>query len=56
MNILEIVIMVVLVIIIVGGISIPPDIQTIVGGVPGIIIILFILMQALHKVWFRSAM
>jgi hypothetical protein len=41
MNILEIVIMVVLVIIIVGGISIPPDIHSIVGGVPGIIIILF---------------
>jgi hypothetical protein len=34
--------MVVLVIIIVGGISIPSDIQSIVGGVPGIIIILFI--------------
>jgi hypothetical protein len=42
MNILEIVIMVVLVIIIVGGISIPSDIHSIVGGVPGIIIILFI--------------
>ena len=41
MNILEIVIMVVLVIIIVGGISIPSDIHSIVGGVPGIIIILF---------------
>lgn len=42
MNILEIVIMVVLVIIIVGGISIPSDIQTMVGSVPGIIIILWI--------------
>ena len=42
MNILEIVIMVVLVIIIVGGVSIPPEINSIVGGVPGIIIILFI--------------
>jgi len=42
MNILEIVIMVVLVIIIVGGVSIPPEIHSIVGGVPGIIIILFI--------------
>ena len=42
MNILEIIIMVVLVIIIVGGVSIPPDIHSIVGGVPGIIIILFI--------------
>ena len=42
MNILEIVIMVVLVIIIVGGVSIPSDIHSIVGGVPGTIIILFI--------------
>ena len=42
MNILEIVIMVVLVIIIVGGVSIPPEIHSIIGGVPGIIIILFI--------------
>jgi hypothetical protein len=42
MNILEIVIMVVLVIIIVGGVSIPPDIHSIVGSVPGIIVILFI--------------
>ena len=42
MNILEIVIMVVLVIIIVGGISIPSDIQSMVGSVPGIIIILWI--------------
>ena len=43
MNILEIVIMVVLVVIIVGGVSIPPDIHSLVGSVPGIIIILFIL-------------
>jgi hypothetical protein len=42
MNILEIVIMVVLVIIIVGGVSIPSDIHSMVGSVPGIIIILFI--------------
>jgi hypothetical protein len=42
MNILEIVIMVVLVIIIVGGVSIPPDIHSVVGGVPGVVIILFI--------------
>jgi hypothetical protein len=42
MNLLEIVIMVVLVIIIVGGVSIPSDIHSIVGGVPGTIIILFI--------------
>ena len=42
MNILEIVIMVVLVIIIVGGVSIPSEFKSIVGGVPGIIIILWI--------------
>jgi len=42
MNILEIVIMVVLIIIIVGGVSIPPEIHSIVGGVPGIITILWI--------------
>jgi len=42
MNILEIVTMVVLVVIIVGGISIPPDIHSVVGSVPGIVIILFI--------------
>jgi hypothetical protein len=42
MNILEIVIMVVLVIIIVRGVSIQSDIHSIVGGVPGTIIILFI--------------
>ena len=40
MNILEIGIMVVLIIIIVGGVSIPPDLHSIVGGVPGTIIIL----------------
>jgi hypothetical protein len=40
MNILEIVIMVVLIIIIVGGVSIPPDLHSVVGSVPGTIIIL----------------
>jgi hypothetical protein len=40
MNILEIVIMVVLVVIIVGGVSIPPDIHSVVGSVPGTILIL----------------
>jgi hypothetical protein len=42
MNILEIVTMVVLVIIIVGGVSVPPDIHSLVGSVPGTIIILLI--------------
>jgi hypothetical protein len=42
MNILEIVIMVVLVVIIVGGVSIPPDLHSVVGSVPGTIIMLAI--------------
>ena len=49
MNILEIVIMVVLVIIIVGGVSIPPEFKSIVGGVPGIIIILWIIFYLFTK-------
>ena len=41
MNILETVIMVVLVIIIIGGVSIPSELHSAVGSVPGTIIILF---------------
>jgi hypothetical protein len=44
MNTLEILIMVVLVIIILGGISIPKNVHEFVGSVPGIIIILSIVL------------
>ena len=44
MNTLEILIMVVLVIIILGGISIPQNVHEFVGSVPGIIIILCIVL------------
>lgn len=44
MNTLEILIMVVLVIIILGGISIPKNVHEFVGSVPGVIIILCIVL------------